>query len=202
MTIFIHFIFGGLFPLIVILLRMFESTEAWGDKLLWYVKSIPTYCLTNTYLTSNMMSYLNSYDEEKFPEDMWELSNMRGDIYALFCHFIVWSILITIFESGFLNFLSRAKAVKEQRLAPKHLSKLDDDVEVERKRVEMNKDMNIRVDSLRKVYLTGANSMHLAVENISFGLDYGECFCLLGVNGAGKSTTFKSLTNDINITSG
>ena len=44
--------------------------------------------------------------------------------------------------------------------------------------------------------------MHLAVENISFGLDYGECFCLLGVNGAGKSTTFKSLTNDINITSG
>jgi ATP-binding cassette, subfamily A (ABC1), member 3 len=34
----------------------------------------------------------------------------------------------------------------------------------------------------------------MAVENISFGLDYGECFALLGVNGAGKSTTFKSLT--------
>lgn len=34
----------------------------------------------------------------------------------------------------------------------------------------------------------------MAVENISFGLHYGECFALLGVNGAGKSTTFKSLT--------
>jgi ABC-type multidrug transport system ATPase subunit len=37
----------------------------------------------------------------------------------------------------------------------------------------------------------------MAVENISFGLDYGECFALLGVNGAGKSTTFKSLTADV-----
>jgi len=40
------------------------------------------------------------------------------------------------------------------------------------------------------------------VERISFGLDYGECFALLGVNGAGKSTTFKSLTRDIVPTSG
>ena len=45
-------------------------------------------------------------------------------------------------------------------------------------------------------------SPFLAVNNISFGLDYGECFCLLGVNGAGKTTTFKSLTNDITPTSG
>jgi len=36
----------------------------------------------------------------------------------------------------------------------------------------------------------------LAVERISFGLDYGECFALLGVNGAGKSTMFKCLTAD------
>ena len=37
----------------------------------------------------------------------------------------------------------------------------------------------------------------MAVEQISFGLDYGECFALLGVNGAGKSTTFKSLTAEV-----
>lgn len=42
----------------------------------------------------------------------------------------------------------------------------------------------------------------MAVERISFGLDYGECFALLGVNGAGKSTTFKSLTRDIVPSSG
>ena len=42
----------------------------------------------------------------------------------------------------------------------------------------------------------------LAVEKVSFGLDYGECFALLGVNGAGKSTTFKSLTKDTVPTTG
>lgn len=41
-----------------------------------------------------------------------------------------------------------------------------------------------------------------AVKRASFGLDYGECFALLGVNGAGKSTTFKSLTRDIQPTTG
>jgi len=42
----------------------------------------------------------------------------------------------------------------------------------------------------------------VAVEKISFGLDAGECFALLGVNGAGKSTTFKSLTSEVEPTSG
>lgn len=40
------------------------------------------------------------------------------------------------------------------------------------------------------------------MERISFGLDYGECFALLGVNGAGKSTTFKALTADATPTAG
>jgi len=37
---------------------------------------------------------------------------------------------------------------------------------------------------------------HPAVENLSLQLEYGECFALLGVTGAGKSTTFKCLTGE------
>ena len=36
----------------------------------------------------------------------------------------------------------------------------------------------------------------LAVDKVSFGLEYGECFALLGVSGAGKTTTFKCLTGE------
>jgi len=40
------------------------------------------------------------------------------------------------------------------------------------------------------------------VNDLSFGLQQGECFALLGVNGAGKSTTFKSLTGEVTPTKG
>jgi len=32
------------------------------------------------------------------------------------------------------------------------------------------------------------------VDNVTFGLEYGECFALLGTTGSGKTTTFKCLT--------
>lgn len=40
------------------------------------------------------------------------------------------------------------------------------------------------------------------MSDLSFGLDSGECFALLGVNGAGKSTTFKSLTCEVKPSNG
>lgn len=59
--------------------------------------------------------------------------------------------------------------------------------------------MQIKVKQMRKVYLRGSGMCNpgtplCAVEKMSFGLEKGECFALLGVNGAGKSTTFKTLT--------
>jgi len=36
-----------------------------------------------------------------------------------------------------------------------------------------------------------------AVDGLTFGLESGECFALLGVTGAGKTSTFKCLTGEI-----
>ena len=41
-----------------------------------------------------------------------------------------------------------------------------------------------------------------AVNHLSFGVKNGECFGLLGVNGAGKTTSFRMLTGDEIMTSG
>jgi ATP-binding cassette subfamily A (ABC1) protein 3 len=110
-------------------------------------------------------------------------------------------------SNRFLNVLARFNA----RSFPKPNSSLviDNDVLAEEKRVEMSgpENFKIRVKQLRKVYMTGKGPCNrgkpfLAVENISFGLSAGECFALLGVNGAGKSTTFKSLTSEVQPTSG
>lgn len=42
----------------------------------------------------------------------------------------------------------------------------------------------------------------LAVNKISFTVQAGECFGLLGINGAGKTSIFKMLTGEEPITSG
>jgi len=52
----------------------------------------------------------------------------------------------------------------------------------------------VRVYNVMKTFDTGVTK---AIKNISFGLDYGECFALLGVSGAGKSTLFKCMTGEI-----
>jgi ATP-binding cassette subfamily A (ABC1) protein 3 len=90
------------------------------------------------------------------------------------------------------------------KVKPRDDLELDDDVLAEEKRVEETspQDMRVRVNKFRKVYTNMTGNSLVAVEKTSFGLDYGECFALLGVNGAGKSTTFKSLTYDIEPTAG
>lgn len=42
----------------------------------------------------------------------------------------------------------------------------------------------------------------LAVNQLCVGIEHSECFGLLGINGAGKTSTFKMLTGDIKISHG
>lgn len=78
----------------------------------------------------------------------------------------------------------------------------DNDVAEERVRVEKNssKDL-IKTIMLRKEY-TSVYGKNIALKNLSIGIEAGTCFGLLGVNGAGKSTTFKMLTTELRPTSG
>ena len=87
----------------------------------------------------------------------------------------------------------------------------DEDVALERKRVEKtyhneaSQEGNaiLKTHNLTKIFRTQAlgslcglgSKDKIAVNNITVGIKRGECFGWLGLNGAGKSTTFKMLTN-------
>jgi ATP-binding cassette subfamily A (ABC1) protein 3 len=55
----------------------------------------------------------------------------------------------------------------------------------------------VKADHLRKLY-----GNKVACKDVSFGLNFGDCFALLGVNGAGKTSTFKMLTGEVVPTKG
>ncbi|CAB9505681.1 Retinal-specific ATP-binding cassette transporter [Seminavis robusta] len=76
----------------------------------------------------------------------------------------------------------------------------DDDVVAEQERVlngQANDDA-IVMSELSKVYQNGK----IAVDNISLGIAPGECFGLLGINGAGKTTAMAMLTAEFPPTGG
>ncbi|XP_069558445.1 phospholipid-transporting ATPase ABCA1 isoform X1 [Brachyistius frenatus] len=77
----------------------------------------------------------------------------------------------------------------------------DEDVARERERVKRGRaqfDILTMFD-LSKVYKSGRKP---AVDRLCLGIPRGECFGLLGVNGAGKTSTFRMLTGDTPITHG
>lgn len=85
---------------------------------------------------------------------------------------------------------------------------IDDDVDAEKKMVDQlfsteqppfssNHTYTIAVHDLKKRYLDLP-----AVRGISFAVKRGECFGLLGMNGAGKTSTFQMITQNLPITDG
>ena len=87
----------------------------------------------------------------------------------------------------------------------------DEDVASERERIEGNyynssigeENDILKTHRLTKIFRSGTlksllgfkSENKVAVNNVTVGIKRGECFGWLGLNGAGKSTTFKMLTN-------
>jgi ABC-type multidrug transport system ATPase subunit len=66
----------------------------------------------------------------------------------------------------------------------------------------------VEIDHIRKEYSTktlgvfGRGKPVVAIEDLSFSIPKGEIFCLLGRNGAAKSTTLSAIARLLSITSG
>ena len=113
----------------------------------------------------------------------------------------VYWVLIILIEKGVCSCKKRSGVIRNDlvdahetagnALLQNNLG--DEDVQNEEERIRNgNKDMPVRIDCVTKRY-----GDLKAINNLSFGLEYGECFALLGVSGAGKTSTFKSLTGVI-----
>ncbi len=72
-----------------------------------------------------------------------------------------------------------------------YVDKIEDkDPTIEEIRVKGLENFSLKVQGLTKSYTPFTK----AVDNLSFALNPGDCFALLGITGAGKTTTFKCLT--------
>lgn len=80
----------------------------------------------------------------------------------------------------------------------------EEDVDVKNEKEKVN-NMEVSVYNDYSLVLKNVSKYYkdfLAVNQLCIGIKPGECFGLLGVNGAGKTSTFKMLTGDIKISNG
>ncbi|CAI2385343.1 unnamed protein product [Moneuplotes crassus] len=192
-TILHHFFISGFCPIVIFVLRLIRSTSDFGDVIMWFPRFLPSYNTVGGIIVIAMKDLLANDRKEKAPGPL-SFDAAGGDLILLIFHAFFWPIMLILIEKGFFDFLrKKGKSIEEEEEI------LDNDVLKERNRVEetSESELAVKVSHLRKVY--GNN---VAVKDVSFGLEFGDCFCLLGVNGAGKTSTFKMLTGDIVPTKG
>ena len=129
------------------------------------------------------------------------LNGINEGLLFLFGTCILYMGLLVLIEFGIIR---KSRAIFEMsRFDPGNVSrknnKLDEDVNEEKDRVKslMNQPQQksdvLLVSDLFKQFglFNPCGNPFTAVDGLSFGVKHGECFGLLGVNGAGKTTSFR-----------
>uniref|UniRef100_A0A8P0NG69 ATP binding cassette subfamily A member 12 n=1 Tax=Canis lupus familiaris TaxID=9615 RepID=A0A8P0NG69_CANLF len=149
----------------------------------------------------SVLDFLKAYGVE-YPSETFEMDKLGAMFVALVSQGTMFF---------FLRLLINEWLIKKLRLFFRKFNSSpvmetideDEDVRAERLRVENGAgefDL-VQLHRLTKTYQL-IHKKIIAVNNISIGIPAGECFGLLGVNGAGKTTIFKMLTGDIIPSSG
>lgn len=127
-------------------------------------------------------------------------SSPMSYVLILIAQFVVFMTMVFLTERGVFNGL--VDFLKNFNYKPQLEPDNDQMVRAERTYVEKEitkptndiKKDSMLIDDIHKNYASLIGKSCNAVKGISFSVKKGECFGLLGVNGAGKSTTFKMLT--------
>lgn len=164
--------------------------HALGDGLLELCKN---YMVALTFKRYDIDSYKNPVNSDLLQTHFTSLA-----IVGVFL--LVLNILL---ESGLLGDW-KEKIVERLGCLSSNNHKLVEELKVisiqnSLKRNDKNDESALKVDNLCKTY--GGNRQY-AVSNVTFAVNSGVCFGLLGKNGAGKSTIFKMLSGQLRPSSG
>ena len=70
-------------------------------------------------------------------------------------------------------------------------------INLEKEKLNTRKDLTTRIEGLKKTFWFCCKKNLRAINNLFIGLEPNEKFGLLGFNGSGKTTTFRTITNEI-----
>ncbi|CAG9326092.1 unnamed protein product [Blepharisma stoltei] len=203
MTILFNVVAGGIFPAVILILYIFDTTREIGRVLRWIFRLFPAFSFGNGLMDIGSVSLYSTLDDAGYTYNVFEIESAGADMLMIGVMIPVYLFLVYVQEYLETHPKLLQKFWKTPHVAPTAYE-MDDDVEKEAKAANTisPKDAQVNVRGVRKVYRQGLGAAFAAVEDVSFSVNEQECFAFLGVNGAGKTTTFKMLTGEIAPTEG
>uniref|UniRef100_A0AAX7SS08 P-type phospholipid transporter n=1 Tax=Astatotilapia calliptera TaxID=8154 RepID=A0AAX7SS08_ASTCA len=181
-------------------LELFGSNEIGGinDILKNVFLIFPHFCLGRGLIdmvkNQAMADALERFGENRFRSPLaWDM--VGKNLFAMAIEGVVFFCITVLIQYHFC-FKARSST---SHLKP--IGEEDEDVARERQRILSGGGQSdiLELRQLTKIY---KRKQKPAVDRLCVGIPPGECFGLLGVNGAGKTSTFKMLTGDSVVTSG
>jgi len=216
-----HFLTGFGLVITDFILTQIKSTQDANDSLKHLYRFFPTYCLGASFTSLSLREVL-AQETGGFaakPKGVYEWDQLGGNLVMLLIEGLFFMVLTILLQYAESNISLQQKFVPSylQKIfaaanAPKQVegtatvrtsnrsSELEDaDVIEERRTIDSGcaTDAMLTLKHLRREF-----GPKVAVRDLCLRIQRGECFGFLGVNGAGKSTTFAMLTGSLVPTSG
>ncbi|KAJ4944110.1 hypothetical protein JOQ06_012655 [Pogonophryne albipinna] len=181
-------------------LELFGSNEIGGinDILKNVFLIFPHFCLGRGLIdmvkNQAMADALERFGENRFRSPLaWDM--VGKNLFAMAIQGVIFFTITVLIQYHFF-FKTRSST---SHLKP--IGEEDEDVARERQRILNGGGHSdiLEIKELTKIY---KRKQKPAVDRLCVGIPPGECFGLLGVNGAGKTSIFKMLTGDSTVTGG
>ena len=107
MTVFIHFMVGGIFPVVLFGLDNIPWTANLADSMRWWFTFVPTFCVGEGIVFSSTYQLLNiarkglklaHFDVNQVNTDVWALTNLGGNYIIMVTTGVVCCLLLVLIE--------------------------------------------------------------------------------------------------------
>ena len=224
-TLLINLLFGTLGSSAIMILRTNEDAKNLGKVLSYFFRIVPSFCLSygyNELISKDLLFSIDNHLDKINTNSNYIINYVKDDIIFLVVEIFVYTaLLIVIEQKNYLN-CKFCKKYNRERI------KFDTKEKIKEKRD--NKDYKgegqlgssepignkgnavhpiLSVNNIKKIFKFRTNCFNfckkrikLVLDDITFHVDNGECFGLIGTNGAGKTTCFRCLCMEIKPDSG